>query len=266
MSDIGISIELKKTMKAFAQTTTAENVSGHNKPTAKPTWALPSFKFLSQYQPAFRLSKASCVCGGGCPRCAGDVVSSGSAYETMQTPRLPDQTGYGLSHLFDGKSDKSDKSGKKDCSPTWFGDTSPEIDPISGGFTGRLKVTYNEAVLKDPCVRECVEQHEAVHVADLTPVVKKIHDCDVAAGDDWNKKGKCNVMATDELSQARARSECDAYRKSFTCLTYKVLDSSNPCSKPPHRQEVDKHRGYDGCEMKQYCADAGTPEKGIPNA
>jgi len=63
-----------------------------------------------------------------------------------------------------------------------------------------------------------VEQHEAVHVKHLTPIVKKIHDCDVAAGNDWNKKGKCNEMATRELGEVRAKSECEAYRVSFTCL------------------------------------------------
>ncbi|HET7272106.1 MAG TPA: hypothetical protein VFI90_13595 [Rubrobacter sp.] len=156
-------------------------------------------------------------------------------------------------------------SGKSDCSPTWFGDTSPEVDPSGGSFTGRLVVTYNDAALKDPCVRECVEVHESVHVEHLTPIVKRIHDCDVAAGSDWDKKGKCNEMATRELVAIRARSECEAYRKSFTCLTLKVLDAKSPCSKPPHREQVQKHRGYEGCEMRRYCGEAGTPELGVPN-
>jgi hypothetical protein len=157
-------------------------------------------------------------------------------------------------------------SGKSECSPDWFGDTAPEADPSGGSFTGKLIVKYNDAALKDPCVRACVEEHENVHVKDLTPIVKKIHDCDVAAGNDWDKKGKCNQMATRDLGEIRARSECEAYRKSFTCLTLKVLDASSPCSKPPHRDEVQKHRGYDGCGMKKFCAEAGTPEAGIPNA
>lgn len=156
-------------------------------------------------------------------------------------------------------------SGKSDCSPTWFGDTSPELDPSGESFTGRLIVTYNDAALKDPCVRECVELHESVHVEHLTPIVKRIHECDVAAGGDWDKKGKCNEMATRELAAVRARSECEAYRKSFTCLTLKILDAKNPCSKPPHREEVQKHRGYEGCEMRRQCGEAGTSELGIPN-
>jgi hypothetical protein len=160
----------------------------------------------------------------------------------------------------------SGKGSKSDCSPTWYGDTSPEVDPSGESFTGRLIVTYNDAALKDPCVRDCVELHESVHVTHLTPIVKKIHDCDVAAGSDWDKKGKCNEMATHEMSEIRSRSECEAYRKSFTCLTLKILDSQSPCSKPPHRDEVQKHRGYEGCEMKGHCKEAGTPEAGIPNA
>lgn len=123
-------------------------------------------------------------------------------------------------------------NGKSDCSPTWFGDTSPEVDPSGGSFIGRLIVTYNEAELKDPCVRECVEQHESVHVKHLTPIVKKIHDCDVAAGSDWDKKGKCSEMATRELTGVRLRSECESYQKSFTCLTLKIFDPKSPCSKP----------------------------------
>ncbi len=135
-----------------------------------------------------------------------------------------------------------------------------------GKFHRQIDVTYNDAALKDPCVRECVELHESVHVTHLTPIVKKIHDCDVAAGSDWDKKGNCNEMATRELSEIRSRSECEAYRRSFTCLTLKILDSQSPCSKPPHRDEVQKHRGYEGCEMKGHCKEAGTPEAGIPNA
>lgn len=156
-------------------------------------------------------------------------------------------------------------SGKSTCSPTWYGDTSPEIDPGGESFTGKLVVKYNDAELKDPCVRECVELHESVHVKHLTPIVKKIHDCDVAAGKDWDKIEKCNEMATHELNKITKFSECEAYRKSFTCLTLKVLDSSSPCSKKPHRDEVQRHRGYEGCEMKKYCSEAGTPEAGIPN-
>jgi hypothetical protein len=157
-------------------------------------------------------------------------------------------------------------SGKSNCSPDWFGDTSPEVDPSGGSFTGKLVVKYNDAVLKDPCVRECVEQHESVHVKHLTPIVKRIHECDVSAGTDWDKKGKCNQMATRELAEIHNRSECEAYRQSFTCLTLKVLDTTSPCSKAPHREEVQKQRGYEGCEMKSYCGAAGTPELGVPNA
>ena len=157
-------------------------------------------------------------------------------------------------------------SGESTCSPTWYGDTSPEIEEQTGKFTGRLVVKYNEAAIKSPCVHECIEAHEAVHVRQLTPVVKKIADCDKAAGDDWEKRGKCNEMANRELTAPHAAWECEAYRKSFTCLTLKVLDPSSPCSKPPHREEIQQHRNTEGCEMRDYCSSAGTPELGVPNA
>jgi hypothetical protein len=157
-------------------------------------------------------------------------------------------------------------SGQSDCSPTWFAKTEPEVDSAGESFTGKLVVTYNEAAIQSPCVRECVEVHENVHVKDLTPIVQKIRDCDVTAGSDWNKKGKCNEMASRELGKAQAGSECEAYRRSFTCLTLKVLDSASPCSKSPHREVVQKHRGFEACEMKKNCGAAGTPELGVPNA
>jgi hypothetical protein len=195
--------------------------------------------------------KLSCACGGGCPRCNDDLP------DQANLPAIPKS---GLPREAEPL-----YSGASDCSPTWFGDTSPEVDPSGGSFTGKLTVTYNDAAMKSPCVRECVEEHEAVHVAHLTPIVQRIHECDVAAGSDWDKKGKCNEMATRELAAIHKRSECEAYRKSFTCLTLKVLDSNSPCSKLSHRDEVQKHRGYEACEMRRYCAEAGTPELGIPN-
>lgn len=153
---------------------------------------------------------------------------------------------------------------KTSCSPDWYGDTSPEIDESTGKFTGKVIVKYNTAILKNPCVRDCVEQHEKVHVKQLTPVVKKIHECDMAAGNDWKKIGECNAMATRELNEPLHKWECEAYQKSFTCLTLKILDAKNPCSKPLHFDVIQKHRGYESCEMKKHCKEAGTPEAGIP--
>jgi hypothetical protein len=152
------------------------------------------------------------------------------------------------------------------CSPTWFGSTDPEVDPATGKFTGKVTSRLNDAVLKDPCVRDCVREHEDVHVRRLTPIVERIHRCDVAAGDDWDKIGQCNAMATKSLADEHAPGECAAYRRSFTCLTLKLLDPASPCSKSPSKEEIQKHRGYESCEMRNYCASAGTPELGVPNA
>ena len=149
--------------------------------------------------------------------------------------------------------------GKKSCSPTWFGDTSPEIDTETGGFTGKLIVKYNDAELKDTCVRECVALHEGVHVKDLTPIVKKIHACDVAAGKDWNKKEKCNEMSNTEFNSAVVKkSECRAYGKSYACLKQKLQESKGKCSKPEHKKELQKHLEYEACEKKKVCDDTET--------
>jgi len=182
------------------------------------------------------------------PRVTQDVSTLGSFFKTKK-PRIE------TPHFF---------SGKSACSPTWYGDTTPEIDEKTGGFTGKLVVSYNDPVLKDPCVRECVEVHEKSHVEDLQPLVKKIHDCDVAAGDDWDKKGKCSEMSNKELPFMVNKSECKAYRKSYSCLTLKLLDSNSPCSKSPHKEKINEHRQSEACELKERCTAAGTPHEGIP--
>jgi hypothetical protein len=211
-----------------------------------------SSKSFKQSCPLSLSSPRSCPFGGACHTCPPKIQTkltfsqSGDKYE-QEANRVSN-------HIY---------SGKSQCSPTWYGDTSPEVDQ-EGNFTGKVVVKYNDAVLKDPCVRECVEEHEKTHVRQLTPLVKKIHECDVAAGNDWGKKGKCNAMATRELNEPLSRWECEAYRKSFTCLTFKILDSNSPCSKSPHREEIQKHRSYEACEMKRYCKEAGTSEAGIP--
>ena len=183
--------------------------------------------------------KTNCACGGSCPRCKKKLLEKSSVY-----------------------------SGKSTCSPDWFGDTSPDVDEKTGKFTGKLTVKYNDAALKDSCVRECVEQHEKVHVRQLTPIVEKVHACDVTAGNDAQKSEQCNLMWNQEVSKPGQvqKWECEAYQKSFTCLTLKILDSTSTCSKSPHREEIQKHRKYEACEMKRYCKEAGTPEAGIPVA
>ncbi len=181
--------------------------------------------------------KPTCACGGKCPRC--DVH-----------------------HFQEGKS-RTTSSNKTSCSPTWYGDTSPVIEETTGKFTGKLEVVYNDSAIRSPCVRECVEAHEGVHVRQLTPIVKRIHECDVAAAGDDKKEGECNALANKLLSPVD-RFECEAYRKSFTCLTLKLLDSKSPCSKPPHSKEIQKHRKYEACEMKERCKAAGTPNMGTP--
>lgn len=183
----------------------------------------------------FIQTKSICPCDGCCPRCANN----------------------------DGQSMYSKKSS---CSPDWYGQTEPEIDEKSGRYTGNLIVKYKTVALIDPCVRDCIKQHEAVYVKQLTPVVKKIHQCDVAAGNDSKKLAQCNLLANEEWTRKGRwhRWECEAYRKSFTCLTLKILDSKSPCSRSPHRDEIKKHRGYEACELKRNCTEAGTPKLGIP--
>jgi hypothetical protein len=198
-------------------------------------------------------------CGGGFP------VASPATFPVT----APAGHDFSRLRVYDGNrptATPKDAQPSAPCSPTWFGSTDPEVDEATGKFTGKVMSKLNDAVLKDPCVRDCVREHEDVHVRRLTPIVERIHRCDLAAGNDWDKIGECNSMTTKLLADEHAPGECAAYRRSFTCLTLKLLDPASPCSKGASRDEIQKHRGYESCEMRNYCATAGTPELGVPNA
>jgi hypothetical protein len=184
------------------------------------------------------------------------AFSDGTVTPANRYGSLRDSPGHGSAHAVT-------TSAVTPCSPTWFGDSAPEIDQRTGGFTGRVVTTLNDAVLKDPCVRRCVQEHEDVHVRRLVPLLKQVHDCDAVATTEA-EKGRCNQLSNQLLPKERAAGECAAYVRSFTCLTLSLLDPQSPCSKSPHKEEIQKHRGYEACEMRNYCHEAGTPELGFP--
>jgi hypothetical protein len=155
--------------------------------------------------------------------------------------------------------------GASSCSPETYASTDPVVD-ANGKFTGEVKITINDALIKSPCVRDCIVEHEEVHRRDLTPILREIADCDNAAGDDERKKGECNALSNSMLPQIKAQTECNAYRASYTCLTLKETNSKSPCSRSPHKEVVRKHRGYESCELAKHCRDAGRPAEGIPNS
>ncbi|MFT3768133.1 MAG: hypothetical protein QM820_22000 [Minicystis sp.] len=220
---------------------------------------------VPRQRPSF--ANGRCACGaspedaGPCRSCAAKAIAGserGAPYQHdfSRIAVLPPATDRLAPRLFDGQTH---------CSPETYGSTDPEIDK-DGSFTGEVVVTINDAAIKSPCVRDCVVAHEEVHRRDLTPILKKIHACDVAARNDPKKQGECNALSNAELPKAQHQTECNAYRASYTCLTAKLLDSSSPCSKSPHREEIQKHRGYEACELKNQCKEAGRPNEGIPNA
>lgn len=142
----------------------------------------------------------------------------------------------------------------KKCSPTWYGSTDPEVTP-DGRFTGKLVITYNDAAIKSPCVRECVRKHEEVHVRDLTPLMQRIAACDRAAGNDWDKRGACNVMAL-EMGKLVDRTECNAYAVSIDCLKAMLADPKGKCGKGKDRKEVQAHLAREECHLRESCAAA----------
>ena len=214
-------------------------------------------------------STRRCACGGilgpsgECEACrAKRLAAAPHALDRHQVvPRSlqasSDREGVlpGDRHAYDGKSE---------CSSTWYGETIPEVDD-QGRFTGNVKVKYNAAELTNPCVRDCVVQHEAVHVSRLVPILRRIRQCDVEAGNDPKKQDDCTALSNRELLGEVEPGECAAYQKSYTCLTLKILDAASPCSKPPLRDEIQKHRQRESCELQQHCTAAKTPGAGIPN-
>ncbi|HET7229003.1 MAG TPA: hypothetical protein VFJ16_03340 [Longimicrobium sp.] len=148
---------------------------------------------------------------------------------------------------------------KARCSPTWYGSTDPELND-QGFFTGKLLVTYNDAAIQSPCVKECVRQHEQVHVRDLTPIVRRIAACDRAAGNDEAKHARCGQMSS-ELFAIQDRTECNAYAKSIACLKAMLADTKGKCGKEPHRTHVREHLAREECHLAESCAAAKAKEK-----
>ncbi len=139
-------------------------------------------------------------------------------------------------------------SGQSPCSPDWYGDSKPEMDETTGKVTGKVKVTYNDAAIKSPCVKDCIQKHEAVHVKQLTPVVQEIHKCEVAAKGDPKKQEKCDLLFFEKITKAPLNAmECEAYQVSKACLARKLADKT--CSKEPHRKAVEQHLKQEECEL-----------------
>lgn len=145
---------------------------------------------------------------------------------------------------------------KAACSPTWYGETVPELSDESGRFTGRLLIKYNDAAIKSPCVKSCVKAHEEVHVKDLTPIVQRMAACDKAAGDDWDKRDRCNAMSM-ELARMTQRTECNAYQVSIGCLKRMLADAKGKCGKGADRAEVEAHLKREECHLRESCGAAG---------
>jgi hypothetical protein len=178
---------------------------------------------------------------------SGPARPTSLGYDFAQTPIFPRAGRHAPLRLHDGKSS---------CSPDTYGSADPEVD-ADGKFTGEVKITINDSAIKSPCVRECVVEHEEVHRRDLTPILKEIRACDVAAGNDDAKQGECNRLSNSKLPKVQQDTECNAYRVSYTCLTLEALDSKGPCSKSPHREEIRKHRAYEACELAKSRAARG---------
>jgi hypothetical protein len=107
------------------------------------------------------------------------------------------------------------------------GSTECEVD-ATGTPTGKVTHRIDET---NPCTRPCVEQHEAVHVKQLTTFCPALRKCYQAVDKGTRPATDCFKMAVFE-SDAR---ECAAYKVSVPCVEAH-LKSAKACQSPANKE------------------------------
>jgi hypothetical protein len=103
------------------------------------------------------------------------------------------------------------------------GSTDCEMDERTGTPTGKVTHHVDET---NPCSRPCVEEHEAVHVKQLTAFCPKLRDCYLAADQGKRPASDCLKLALSDMKQR----ECEAYKVSVPCME-KRLKNAKECQK-----------------------------------
>jgi hypothetical protein len=117
------------------------------------------------------------------------------------------------------------------------------------------KGTMGKTVVKEHCRGNCVDQHEAQHVTDLSHCCKLFASCINNAGD----VGGRNVCREKWLAYDQAMesfSECNAYTREDQCLTEQLQSCGFPDKDPAAEaccQELVTQQNVVRAQMKTYC-------------
>jgi hypothetical protein len=117
------------------------------------------------------------------------------------------------------------------------------------------KGTMRKTVVKEHCRGDCVDQHEAQHVTDLSHCCKLFAGCINNAGD----VGGRNVCREKWLAFDQAMesfSECNAYTREDQCLTEQLQSCGFPDKDPAAEaccQDLVTQQNIVRAQMKTYC-------------
>ena len=215
--------------------------------------SVPASTNLTSDHPLFQ-RKASCACGGGCPRCRENVSANRFEIsrsnkdfvwtETTDSLARPVSFRAGGIELRRGpaKKDQKDPAPQKQDKPApsaakkrevcdqkcgtnegSLGSTECEIDSKTGLPTAKV---IKEVLDKSPCTRPCVDEHESVHVKHLTPICAEVGKCTDKAGKDLKQQDKCLDTYESKLRAKVFETECAAYSAEEKCLEKRRSDKN----------------------------------------
>jgi hypothetical protein len=125
------------------------------------------------------------------------------------------------------------------------GSTDCEVDQKTGTPTGKVTHRIDE---KNPCTRPCVEQHEAVHVKQLTTFCPQLRDCYLMADKGKRPVEECVKMAIFGMKER----ECAAYKVSVPC-TEKRLKDAKECQSKENKDYGTRKLASEKCFRDKSC-------------
>ena len=128
------------------------------------------------------------------------------------------------------------------------GSTDCEVD-ATGTPTGKVRRSITET---NPCTRPCVEQHEAVHVKQMTTFCPQLRDCYRAVDRGNRSPLECAKMAL----FGNAQRECEAYKQSVPCVRDR-LRTAPACQSKERKEYGTRKLASEECFRDKYCAGAG---------
>ena len=129
------------------------------------------------------------------------------------------------------------------------GSTDCEVDE-TGTPTGKVTHRIDET---NPCLRPCVEAHEAVHVKQMKTYCPQLKACYVAADKGKRPASDCMKMAVFGANER----ECPAYNVSLPCVK-KRLKTAKECQSKKNQEYAARVLASEQCFHDKYCGGGGT--------